>query len=268
MSGEREEFLASVRTGVARKAMYVCSNPECLRLTGFLTSKGRPRSIAQAAHIQGASDSGPRRSDPVVLPDGIHATRGSEANAIWLCTNCHIKVDGDPESFPSLLLVGWKREHELRVSGLAGLDLEQSLLRLGAARRAHDVACDLLYWLDNHRFMYFDDSCEQPQYVRLALDALRSKIVNLRANFHGEASSLTMALQEVENATMAFFEKLSHIHIDNITITSGDSEFEAFSAQLKEVRWRIKTAIRPIADAEGFKFQRIDFSWVGCRRDK
>jgi len=169
-------------------------------------------------------------------------------------------VDGDWEIFPSALLVEWKGEHERRVSGLTGLDLEQSLLRLGAMRRAHDVAYDLLYWLDNHRFMYFADVREQPQFVRLALDALRVKIVSLRANFHGEATLLAGAIEEIEGAILDFFGKLTHIHIDNITVTSGNPEFEAFAAELNKIRSRIKASILPVAQAEGFEFQRIEFS--------
>lgn len=259
MSGEREEFLAAVRTNVARKAMYVCSNPGCLKLTGFTTIKGRPRAIAQVAHIQGAAASGPRRSDPVVLPGGICAARGDEANAIWLCTGCHIRVDEDWESFPSELLVEWKHEHENRISALAGLDLEQSLLRLGATRRAHDVSRELLYWLDNHRFMYFDDLREQPEQVRYALDGLRAKIVGLRANYHGEKSTLTEALHEIDSAVRHFFERMAHVHIDQITVTSGNPEFKLFSTELNRARSRIKAVIGPLADMEGFTFQQIEF---------
>ena len=108
--------------------------------------------------------------------------------------------------------------------------------------------------------MYFADVREQPQFVRLALDALRVKIVSLRANFHGEATLLAGAIEEIEGAILDFFGKLTHIHIDNITVTSGNPEFEAFAAELNKIRSRIKASILPVAQAEGFEFQRIEFS--------
>lgn len=237
--------------------MYVCSSPECLRVTGFQTKKGKPRAIAQAAHILPAAKSGPRRDAEVELPDGTKLEQGDEGNAIWLCVPCHIRADADPESFPAELLLAWKREHEERASSLVGLDLEQSLLKLGGVRRSHDLARDLLLWLDSRRFMYFDDSREFPAEVRRALDSLRDKLVHLRASVYDMDSRFGKALTGIEAAALRFFEALSDVRIDEIVVSSGDPEFELFSNSLQQLRQEIKTQIEPLARDEGFEFTRI-----------
>jgi len=251
---ERIEFGRAVVSTVARKAMYVCSNPDCLRLTGFTTSRGRPRAIAQAAHIRSASPGGPRQDDPVELPDGSTVARGDEANAVWLCSACHIRVDADPEGYPSETLIAWKQEHEGRMSGLVGRDLETSLLHLGAARRGHDVARDLLQWLDGHRFMMDIYRHEQPSHVRLALDSLRAKLTDLLSSAPGGPTTLTQALTETQRLVIAFFAALQDVHIDQIRVTSGDPEFERFVHALTTLRRGIGRAMRPLAEEENLRF--------------
>ncbi|PRA09853.1 hypothetical protein CQ010_16505 [Arthrobacter sp. MYb211] len=237
--------------------MYICSSPECLRVTGFQTAKGKPRAVAQAAHILPAAKSGPRRDAEVVLPDGTKLKQGDEGNAIWLCLPCHVRADADPEGFPAELLLAWKREHEERASSLVGLDLEQSLLKLGGVRQSHDLARDLLLWLDGHRFMYVDGSCEFPAEVRSALDSLRVKLVQLRASVYDMDTRFGKALQGIETAVLRFFAELSDVRIDEIVVTSGVSDFELFSQSLEQLRQEIKVQILPLAREEGFKFTRI-----------
>lgn len=269
MSGERKapsqrvDFVDDVRKNVARKAMYVCSNPACLRVTGFLAEKGRPRAIAQAAHILPASRGGPRRDDEVQLSDGAKLSRGDEGNAIWLCVSCHTQVDSDAEGYPVELLLAWKREHERRISGLVGLDLEQSLLRLGGERRSHDLTRDLLYWLDSHRFMYWDDSREFPLEVRRALDALRVKLTDMRATVHGSESRFAQILDRLDHAALRFFESLHDMRIDDIIVSDGVPEFERFSESLRELRLTIIREIDPLAAEAEFEFKNIRVADVG-----
>lgn len=254
---KRIDFVASVRREVARKAMYVCSNPECLRVTGFQTGKGKPRAIAQVAHILPASESGPRRDAEIELPNGSKLKQGDEGNAMWLCLPCHYRIDSDPEGFPAELLLAWKREHEERASSLVGLDLEQSLLKLGGVRQSHDLARDLLLWLDSHRFMYFADSREVPSEVRRALDSLRDKLVRLRASVFDMDSIFGSALSGIEAAVLRFFESMSNVRIDEIVATSGVPDFELFSRSLLQLRQEIVVQILPLAREESFEFTRI-----------
>lgn len=228
-----------------------------MRVTGFQTQKGKPRAIAQAAHILPAAPSGPRRDATVTLPDGIKLKHGEEGNAIWLCLPCHYRADSDPEGFPAELLLAWKQEHEKRVSSLVGLDLEQSLLKLGGVRQSHDLAGDLMLWLDGHRFMYFDDSREFPVEVRDALNSLRDKLIRLRASVYDVDSVFGKALSGIESAVLRFFEALSNVRIDEIVVTQGNPNFELFSRSLHQLRREIKVQILPLAREEKFRFTRI-----------
>lgn len=254
---KRENFTDKVRKTVARKAMYICSNPDCLRVTGYSTTKGKPRAIAQAAHIAAAVDSGPRGKDLVRMPDGSAAPRGDEANAVWLCLPCHYRIDADEEAFPADVLVTWKRDHEERVSGLVGLDLEQSLLRLSEVRFSHDIARDLLQWLDGHRFMYFEDEREFPDQVWNAVQDLRWKISNLRGRVTDSESPFSTVLAAIDDAIHQFVTALADIRVNEIAVTSGYPEFERFSKALGILRSEILAVAAPLARKEGFQFKRI-----------
>lgn len=252
----RVNFSANVVRETARKAMYICSNPGCLRVTGFLTTGGKPRAIAQAAHILPAATKGPRRDAIVTLPDGSELQQGDERNAIWLCLGCHYIADADPEGFSADLLLTWKREHENRVASLVGLDLEQSLLKLGGERRFHDLARELLLWLDGHRFMYFDDAREMPDYVWRAIDALRVKLTELRARTDSD-SALGQVLTEIDSSVHDFIKALNDVRVDEIAVTDGNPEFEIFSRALRALRSGIQEAIWPLARDQNFNFKNI-----------
>ncbi len=242
--------------------MYVCSNPDCLRITGFSTKEGKPRAIAEAAHILPASDKGPRRTDDVVLPDGSGVKRGAEENAIWLCLSCHYRVDTDWEMYPEELLLQWKREHEDRASALVGLDLEQSLLRLAEVRVGHDWAREMLAWLDAHRFMYFEDIHERPEWVLKAVDALRVKLVDMRARVLDMNSDLGRALSGIEIAVQEFIVALNDIRVDKLQVTWGDPDFMTFSEALTRMRSRILKSVKVIVEREKYAFRNIPAEWL------
>lgn len=57
-------------------------------------------------------------------------TRGSITNGIWLCRNCHGKIDRDESHFPPELLFAWRKEHEdwvLRELGTRGEQMRHEL---------------------------------------------------------------------------------------------------------------------------------------------
>ncbi|MBB3871661.1 HNH endonuclease [Brevundimonas mediterranea] len=68
-----------------------------------------------AAHIFGAQ-AGAARFDPAMADAG----RADITNAIWLCRNCHKRVDADPQQYPAGLLFEWRREHETRTGQALG----------------------------------------------------------------------------------------------------------------------------------------------------
>ncbi|MDC0709619.1 SAVED domain-containing protein [Stigmatella sp. ncwal1] len=77
---------------------------------------GTGGNFAEAAHIVGFREGGPRGDDPG-RPEDIHALE----NLLLLCPNCHKLIDDRPEEFPRLVLEAHKREHEERIHQLTGL---------------------------------------------------------------------------------------------------------------------------------------------------
>lgn len=67
--------------------------------------------IGEAAHILGAQ-LGSARYDGAMSD----ATRSAITNGIWLCRNCHGKIDRDAAKYPAELLFAWRKDHEDRAA--------------------------------------------------------------------------------------------------------------------------------------------------------
>jgi hypothetical protein len=109
-------FLKKTKAILAKRAGYLCSNPECKAhttgpssdITAFIT-------IGEAAHMYGAAKGSPRYN-PFMTP----AERAHIRNGIWLCCSCHTMVDADPDKYPAELLAAWKNDHEAEVVSRIG----------------------------------------------------------------------------------------------------------------------------------------------------
>lgn len=111
-----DRFKSNVVATLGKRAANRCSNPDCTATTsGPASDPARSVNVGYAAHIYGANP-GSARYDPEMAS----AERGSIANAIWLCGNCHKMIDDDPERFPAGLLFEWQREHERLISSEVG----------------------------------------------------------------------------------------------------------------------------------------------------
>lgn len=91
-----------------------CQNPKCSNEL-FVDAAGKSIHIAEMAHVFAANDSGPR-ANPALTEE----ERGAFENLIVLCANCHTMVDKAPGIFPDHMMLGWKREHANKLSGLFG----------------------------------------------------------------------------------------------------------------------------------------------------
>lgn len=109
-SGIRDEFKNSIVLALARRASYICSNPECHALT-IGPSAADPEKIVflgKAAHITAAAPGG-ARYDPSLTSDD----RRLIENGIFLCPACAEKIDKNRGiDFPIDQLKKWKRDHE------------------------------------------------------------------------------------------------------------------------------------------------------------
>lgn len=110
------DFGRKTKDVLAKFAAYRCSNPTCGVLTvGPNKSEESPTSIGQAAHIYGARPSSARYD-----PSMTDASRAEITNGIWLCSNCHKKVDDDEKAYPADLLFRWREKHETVIAAELG----------------------------------------------------------------------------------------------------------------------------------------------------
>lgn len=116
---------------LAKRAAFICSNPDCRAWTiGPNSDVTKATSIGEAAHIYGA------RSDALRYdPQMSDMARAEITNGIWLCRNCHGKVDRDAHKYPTELLFKWREEHDRHIASSLGnsermrFDLEEARLR-------------------------------------------------------------------------------------------------------------------------------------------
>jgi hypothetical protein len=105
----RDDFPASVKDALAKRAGYRCSYPECsIRTIGPSTeSPSAVSSVGVAAHITAAAPRGPRYDRTISSSE-----RQSYENGIWLC-QLHAKiVDDDVQRFSVTTLQEWRHRAE------------------------------------------------------------------------------------------------------------------------------------------------------------
>ncbi len=113
MASTRDEFPKAVVRTLGTRAAYICSNPNCRKLTAGPHSDPAKHVITgEAAHICAAAPGGPRY-DSQQTPE----ERKSASNGIWLCAVCSKKVDTDWAAWPASELLKMKAEHERWVDG-------------------------------------------------------------------------------------------------------------------------------------------------------
>ena len=108
----RDDFSSRTKEVIAKRAGYLCSNPECRCATvGAARGDDSTVSIGVAAHITAASAGGPRY-DPAQTPE----QRSDQSNGIWLCQNHAHLIDSDVAHFAVEKLRQWKQEAESRTA--------------------------------------------------------------------------------------------------------------------------------------------------------
>lgn len=101
---------------LSKRARFQCSNPDCgVETVGPNSDPSKATTIGEAAHIYGARPISKRYDSSM-----SDVTRADITNGIWLCKNCHGKIDRDETEFPAQLLFYWRREHEERALNQLG----------------------------------------------------------------------------------------------------------------------------------------------------
>ena len=102
------DFNKKTTLGVAKRAAYKCSNPDCrVSTVGPNSDPEKSIVIGEAAHIFGARLGSKRYSSSMT-----DVARAEITNAIWLCRNCHKIIDSDGESYSANVLFAWRESHE------------------------------------------------------------------------------------------------------------------------------------------------------------
>lgn len=107
---EKDDFDKKVIDIIAKRASYICSNPNCHSITLYPSDASNEKFIyiGKVAHITAASENGPRY-DPSLTSE----QRSSVENGIFLCSNCAEMIDKNKGlDFSVTLLKNWKSEHE------------------------------------------------------------------------------------------------------------------------------------------------------------
>lgn len=108
---KRDNFTNAVKNKLAKRVMYVCSNPNCRKMTIGPDSKNGINNIGVAAHICAAAPGGPRYDINMSEEE-----RKSIDNGIWLCQSCAKLIDSDEEKYTVKLIKSWKMQTENIVS--------------------------------------------------------------------------------------------------------------------------------------------------------
>ena len=109
MNKNRDNFNKITIEILAKRVGYLCSNPDCRKLTiGPNEVENKATSIGVAAHIAAAAGLGPRYDVYMTSEERAHIDNG-----IWLCSNCSTLIDKDEKKFSVDTLKNWKEIAEL-----------------------------------------------------------------------------------------------------------------------------------------------------------
>lgn len=152
------DFSTKTVDALAKRAALRCSNPDCDRLTaGPHTDEAKALITGEAAHIYGARSIAARFR--VEMTD---VERAAPINGIWLCADCHAKVDKDAARYTADLLILWKRDHEEKLMTEQGRRGDK--LRSVAHSRALSAFQELPLYI-------YEIAAEQPPYWEFVLTA-------------------------------------------------------------------------------------------------
>ncbi len=116
LTATRDDFNKADILHLAHRVIHLCSNPDCRAPTrGPHTESNQSMNIGKAAHINAASEGGPRFDRDQGPED-----RASTENGIWLCAICADKVDKDCRRYPASLLHRWKGKAEAEADSSLG----------------------------------------------------------------------------------------------------------------------------------------------------
>ncbi len=92
---------------LAHRSGNRCAFKDCKKLLSSGVNEPNPTILGQAAHIYGEKEKAARYKKN--MPD---IERNSIDNLIYLCPNCHTKIDKQEDNYPAEILLKLKKTHE------------------------------------------------------------------------------------------------------------------------------------------------------------
>jgi hypothetical protein len=172
MPKRKDDFSPTTKRKIAERACYICSKPDCRKMTiGPHSDPKKSKNLGMAAHIKAASPEGPRydKDQPPEERRGI-------MNAIWLCQKHGREVDADDSKHTVKLLCDWKIQHDAFVETGVTVPLLQAVETLtrfkndpGTVRHVFSrMASAEVFWGEIYR--------ETPRYVLDSLVRFRNEL--------------------------------------------------------------------------------------------
>ncbi|MCA6439206.1 MAG: hypothetical protein ACRCSM_11420 [Sediminibacterium sp.] len=134
---QRDDFDNKTIEALAKRASFICSNPDCRCLTLAASEVDEMKFIYNgiAAHITAASEGGPRYDAKMTSEQ-----RADISNGIFLCGNCSIAIDkNNGIDFSSKKLLEWKKEHENWIKENLNKNITNSIVIVDGEHHAKGV---------------------------------------------------------------------------------------------------------------------------------
>lgn len=116
---KRDNFASTLKNKLAKRVLYICSNPNCRKITIGPDSENGINNIGVAAHICAAAPGGPRYDKNMSEEE-----RKSINNGIWLCQSCAKLIDSDENKYTVQLIKKWKEQTE----SIVGYNFEKRII--------------------------------------------------------------------------------------------------------------------------------------------
>lgn len=243
---KRDEFSPATKCTLAVRAAHFCSNPDCLKLTaGPHSDPAKSLTTGHAAHIHAAAPGG-ARYDANQTPE----KRKAIANGLWLCRECGDIVDKDDSPHPPQLLRDWKRDHEAMIAEVRSKGYAKSLELLRSKRIEPALAKRIISQLEDRRALWESFDAEFPDRVRISLDNLRSRLVELRADLQ-DGTPLDVVLLSLTKTIHSFFRQVEQSDLTTLRCDSRDPEWLHFRNALATLRKAIGLQVSNLSTAYG-----------------
>jgi hypothetical protein len=134
----RDSFSSNVIKIIQHQAAFICSNPECRRMTLAPSRENEElfQYAGEVAHIIAASEGGPRYDNKISKEN-----RESISNAIFLCSFCATLIDKNKGiDYPPALLHEWKLKHSNWVLG----NLNKSTNEIEREKIEYEIDADII----------------------------------------------------------------------------------------------------------------------------